>query len=208
LFISLVSLLLPITIIGLLYKIKLGTIDKVWAEVKMGSEKAFYVLYTSLFHPLIRYVVQIVKDAFIAEEIVQETFIKLWENRESIMIIGSVKVYIFKIAHNLSINKLENLATAKNAVNRTVRAEEWLFVQDTYRVDDTIIEQIEAEEMEKRIRQAINSLPAKCRDVFCLSRCDCLDNETIAKKMNISINTVRAHIYNALEFIKKELESE
>jgi len=173
----------------------------------MGSEKAFYVLYTSLFHQLIRYVVQIVKEVFIAEEIVQETFIKLWENRESIVITGSVKVYVYKMAHNLSINKLEHLATAKNAVNRTVSDEEWLFVQDTYRIDDSIIEQIESEETEKRIQQAINALPDKCREVFMLSRFEFLDNDEIAKKMNISVNTVRAHIYHALEIIRKELDA-
>jgi len=184
----------------------LGTFDKIWAEVKLGSEKAFYVLYTSLFPQLIRYIVQIVKEVFIAEEIVQETFIKLWENKEYIEITGSVKVYIYKMAHNMSLNRLEHIATAKNAVHRTISEEEWSFVQETYRIDDSIIEQIESEETETRIRQAINNLPDKCREVFMLSRFDLLDNEEVAKKMNISVNTVRAHIYHALELIRKELK--
>jgi RNA polymerase sigma-70 factor, Bacteroides expansion family 1 len=184
----------------------LDTFDKVWAEVKLGSEKAFYVLYTSLFHQLINYVIQIVKELYVAEEIVQEAFIKLWENRDSIIITGSVKVYIFKVAHNMSINRLEQIATAKNSVNRTISEDEWLFVQDTYRIDNSIIEQIESEETEKRIFQVINTLPDKCREVFILSRFEFLENEEIAKKMNISINTVRAHIYRALELIRKELD--
>ena len=186
----------------------MDTFDKIWAEVKLGSEKAFYVLYTSLFQQLISYVVQIVKEIFVAEEIVQEAFIKLWENKDSIIITGSVKVYVFKMAHNMSINRLEQMATAKNSVNRTISEEEWQFVQDTYRFDHSIIEQIESDETEKRIRLAINTLPEKCREVFVLSRFEFLDNEEIAKKMNISINTVRAHIYHALELIRKELDAE
>ena len=207
LIINFISLLLSLQSL-VNYLSKLGTIDKVWAEVKMGSEKAFYVLYTSLFHQLINYVIQIVKEIFIAEEIVQEAFIKLWESKDSIIITGSVKVYIFKMAHNMSLNKLEQIATAKNSVNRTISDDEWQFVQDTYRFDHSIIEQIESDETEKRIRQVINTLPDKCREVFILSRFEFLNNEEIAKKMNISINTVRAHIYHALELIRKELDAE
>jgi RNA polymerase sigma-70 factor (ECF subfamily) len=186
----------------------LDTLDKIWSEVKDGSEKAFYILYTSLSHHLIRYVMQIVKEIFIAEDIVQDLFIKLWESRETINITGSVKVYLYKMAHNQSINKLEYLAAAKNTVNRTVSEEEWQFVKDTYQVDDYIIEQIEKKETENRIRRVINTLPAKCREVFMLSRFEYMSNEEIAKKMNISINTVRAHIYHALDLIRKELEAE
>ena len=184
----------------------MDALEKIWSEVKIGSEKAFYVLYTSLFQQLIRYVFHIVKEIFIAEDIVQEAFIKLWENKESINITGSVKDYVYKMVHNLSINKLEHLSTAKNAVNRTVSEEEWLFVRDTYQVDDYIIEQIEKEETEKLIRQAIDTLPAKCKEVFMLSRFENLSNEEIAEKMDISINTVRAHIYHALDVIRKEIE--
>ena len=111
-------------------------LNKIWLEVKKGCEKAFYTFYTLLFSNLIRYVRQMVKDTFLAEDIVQEVFIKIWRDRNSINIVGSVQAYIYKVAHHASINKLQHLATSKNKVNRTVSDVEWQFIRDTYQVND------------------------------------------------------------------------
>ncbi len=180
-------------------------LGKIWLEIKKGSEKAFYTLYMLLFPNLVRYVRQMVKDILLAEDIVQEVFIKIWRDRDSIEIIGSVQAYIYKTAHHASINKLQHLAAFKNKVNRTVSDEEWQFIRDTYQVDDLIIENIERDDVDILIRQAIDKLPDKCREVFVLSRYEYLNNEEIAQKMNISIHTVRAHIYHALEIIRQHL---
>ncbi len=179
-------------------------LDKVWSEIKGGSEKAFYILYTLLFANLIKYIRQIVKDLFLAEDIVQETFIKLWQDRKVIHITGSVQAYLYRMAHNMALNKLQHLATAKNAVHETRSEEEWQFIRDTYRVDDFIIENMERDNTDMLIRRAIETLPDKCREVFVLSRYENLSNEEIAQKLNISVNTVRAHIYKALETIRQK----
>jgi len=183
----------------------LENFDKIWSEIKWGSEKAFYVLYTTLFPVLIGYVRQIVKDLHLAEDIVQEVFIKLWCDRKSIKITGSVQAYVYRTAHHASINKLQHLATSKNKVNRTISGEEWQFIRDTYQVDDFIIENIEKSETDAMIQQAMNNLPEKCREAFILSRYEYLTNEEIAQRMDISVNTVRAHIYHALEVIRERL---
>lgn len=181
-------------------------LDKIWIDVKKGSEKAFYSLYTLLFPHLLKYVHHIVKDAFLAEDIVQDVFMKIWRDRNSLNIIGLVQAYIYKIAHHSSINKLQQLATSKNKVNRTVSDEEWLFIRDTYQIDELIIENIESDDMDRLIRQTIDTLPAKCREVFTLSRYDNFSNEEIAQKLGISVHTVRAHIYHALEVIRQYLK--
>jgi RNA polymerase sigma-70 factor (ECF subfamily) len=142
---------------------------------------------------------------FLAEDIVQEIFIKLWRDRDSIHIIGSVQAYVYKAAHHASINKLQHLAAAKNRVNKTISDEEWQFIRDTYQVDDFIIENIERNDTDAIIRQAIDLLPEKCREVFMLSRYGYLSNEEIAQRLDISVNTVRAHIYHALEVIRERL---
>jgi RNA polymerase sigma-70 factor (ECF subfamily) len=180
---------------------------KSWPEIKWGGEKAFYTLYTSLFPALVGYVRQIVKDLHLAEDIVQEVFIKLWCERESIKITGSVQVYIYKTAHHAAINKLQHLATAKNKVNRTISEEEWQFIRDTYQVDDFIVENIEKDETDMLIQQTIAGLPEKCREAFVLSRYEYLNHEEIAQRMDISVNTVRAHIYHALEVIRERLKT-
>ena len=184
----------------------LNEINEIWLEVKKGSEKAFYTLYTLLFSGLVGYVRQIVKDALIAEELAQDVFIKIWYSRDSINIIGSVQAYIYKMAHHAAINKLQHIATSKNRVNRTVSEEEWQFIRDTYQMDDNIIENIERDDTDKLIRQVIDLLPEKCREVFTLSRFEYMSNNEIAQKMGISVHTVRSHIYHALEIIRENLE--
>jgi len=184
----------------------LEELNKIWSDVKKGEEKAFYSLYTLLFPNLVKYVRQIVKDEFLAEDIVQELFIKIWRNRNSLNIIGQVQAYIYKMAHHSSINKLQHLATSKNRVNRMVSDEEWIFIRDTYQVDELIIEDIECDDMDGLIRKTIDTLPEKCREVFLLSRYEDLSNEDIAQKLGISVHTVRAHIYHALEVIRQRLK--
>jgi RNA polymerase sigma-70 factor (ECF subfamily) len=183
----------------------LNELDQIWREIKRGNEKAFYMLYTLLFSNLVRYIQQIVKDIFLAEDIVQEVFIKLWDERNKIHIVGSLQSYLYKMSHNLSINKLQHFATAKNKVNRTISEEEWQFIKDTYQIDSYVIENIEKEDTDVIIRQVIASLPEKCREVFILSRYENLDNNEIAQRLNISVNTVRSHIYQALEIIRQKV---
>jgi len=184
----------------------LEEINKIWLEVKRGSERAFYSLYTLLFPSLLKYVRQIVKDAFLAEDIVQEVFIKIWREKNSLNIIGQVQAYIYKMAHHSSINKIQHLARSKNRVNRMVSDQEWLFIRDTYQVDELIIENIETEEMDNLLRKTIDTLPEKCREVFLLSRYEDMSNEEIAEKLSISVHTVRAHIYHALEVLRHRLK--
>ena len=183
----------------------LEELNKIWSEVKKGSEKAFYTFYTLLFANLLKYVRQIVKDTLIAEDIVQDVFVKIWRDRDSINIVGSVQAYIYKMAHHASINHLEHLATSKNKVNRTVSDEEWQFIRDTYQVNDDVMEHIEMEELDACIRSAIDTLPAKCKEVFMLSRYDDMTNEEIAQKLGISVNTVRTHLYHAVEVIRQKI---
>lgn len=177
-------------------------LNKLWAEIKKGSEKAFYTLYTLLFPALLRYVRQMIADLFFAESIVQDIFIKLWYDKDKLDIQGSIKTYLFRMAHNMAVNKLQHFSTSKNTIHRTVSEEEWQFIEDTYQVEDRMIEHMESNDTDLLIKQAIDNLPAKCGEVFRLSRYDGLDNQEIAEKLGISVNTVRAHIYHALEAIK------
>ena len=180
-------------------------LNKIWLEVKKGCEKAFYTLYTLLSANLVRYVRQMVKDRFLAEEIVQDVFIKIWRDRNSIYIIGSVRAYIYQMAHHAAINKLQHLGTSKNKINRVVSDEEWQFIKDNYQIDDFIIEQIEKDETDVKIRLLVETLPARCKEIFLLSRYEEMNNEEIAQKLDISVNTVRSQLYHALEVIRQKL---
>jgi len=180
-------------------------LNTIWREVKNGCEKAFCTLYTMLFPNLVKYVRQMVHDVFLAEDIVQDLFLKIWHERNVIHIYGSVRTYIYKMAHHAAVNMLQHLATTKNRVNRTASDAEWQFIQDNYQVNDDILEQLEMEETDRRIRQVVDTLPVKCREVFWMSRYEELTNEEIAQKLGISVHTVRTHLYHALDVIRQKI---
>ena len=121
---------------------------------------------------------------------------------------SSFKSYIFQAVRNLSINAKKKKNTSKHAVHRTVPADIWNVIMDQVDSQDYIIDRITLKDTEKIIQMAIESLPSQCRLVFRLSRFENKSNREISRLLNISVNTVRAHIFHALEAISKVLHKE
>ena len=94
----------------------------------------------------------------------------------------------------------------KETVNILSSEEALQFISDNYENNDYLIEKIFSDETGEIIKQAIDELPEQCRRIFRLSRFDSLSNEEIAAKLGLSENTVKTHIYRALQKITAALE--
>lgn len=180
-------------------------IESYWLRIRDGDEKAFEILYKKLYPGLCSYASHISGDTFISEEIVQDVFLKIYQNRTSITINGSFKAYIFQTVHNHALNSLRQQKTQKESVNIPTSEEIWNFIADNYDVNDNIIGRMISDETENLITQAINVLPEQCCRIFRMSRFDQMTNTEIAKKLKLSEHTVKAHIYRALERINLSL---
>ena len=125
-------------------------------------------------------------------------FSKIWEGRDEIDPEDSLKSYVFKIAHNLSVNKLrrKKVETAYNEIYKLVYLEHLEF---------SAHESLLAKELEGNIAQAINNLPSACRKIFELSRVEGLKYREIADTLHISVKTVEAQMSKALKLLKLEL---
>src|SRR5512141_1060935 len=75
-------------------------------KIKNGDERAFEALFKEMNGPLCYYALQITNDQFIAQEIVQDAFLKIWQSRNEIVIRGSLKAYLYITTHNIAINTL------------------------------------------------------------------------------------------------------
>lgn len=177
-------------------------LDYLWNAVQLGDEKAFDFLVKDQYSGLCNFANRILSNLPDAEEVVQDAFVKLWQNKDLITLKSSLKSYLYQTVHNLAINKLEHFKTNKFQPNKTVSQEQWQQLHNSYIVDDTIVQLLEASETEELIRKAINKLPEKCREVFCLSRYEQLSYEEISDKLQLSQNTIRVQIFRALEFIE------
>jgi RNA polymerase sigma-70 factor (family 1) len=178
--------------------------DICWKRIQNGEEKALKELFSETGASLCHYSFQIIGDKNLAEEVVQDVFVKLWEQRQTISIQSSLKTYIYQAVHNESVNCAVHKRTLKNSVNQLVSDELWQSVVNNYQMDDSIIEQLEAEDTSKMIDQIIQKLPTQNREIFILSRFENKSNQEIAEMLNLSVSTVKTQIYRAIDKIREE----
>lgn len=139
-----------------------------------------------------------VKDFDMAKEIVQNSFINLWEKRQSIDTSKSVKTYLTTSIRNKCLNYLRD--TKK--FNTDIILSDVLFREIDSEQSDKLIEK----ELNNKINKVINELPEKCKEVFLLNRYEDLKYKEIADKLSISIKTVETQMSKALKHLKEKLK--
>ncbi|MDZ7723564.1 MAG: RNA polymerase sigma-70 factor [candidate division KSB1 bacterium] len=156
-------------------------------------EKLFKKYYDSLIHYAYRYV----NDISIAEDIIQDIFFQLWKNRHSIRFGVNIKTYLFNSVKNNCLKYLDRKKTRDNYKMQQVEIE-----YDIYSPDHIMLRK----EMQESVQQAVNSLPPKRYEIFCMSRFDGLSYREIASILDISIKTVETQISRALKVIRKRVK--
>ena len=135
----------------------------------------------------------IIGDHEAAHDLVQEVFIKLWGKRDELHVILNLKAYLFKSVINASITYLES--------NKgKVRLGE-LKIESGGRTDSGLL----TKELESKIQSALNSLPAKCKAIFILSRFENLKNKEIADCLGLSLKTFENQMGIALKKMRDDL---
>ena len=171
----------------------------------MLDEKNLEHLFNLYYKPLCYYAKKYNLDNFESEEVVQQVFLKFWELRENLSIEKSVSAYLYQSVRNQSINYLKQKSViAKNKEDYLTKiANAELFGAIT---EEDGSSALIAQELEKEIFQAIDTLPEKCREIFLLSRKHSLSTKEIAKQLNVSTNTVQKQISIALSKLRNLLK--
>jgi RNA polymerase sigma-70 factor (ECF subfamily) len=182
--------------------------DFFWRQIKNGNEHALEKVYKASFRSVVYYATEITGQPQLAEEVVQDVFLKIWQSRSELVIKGSFKAYLFKSVHNHALNAIRQQKTRKESVNLITTEKTWQFISDNFKIDDNLIEKIFSDETEAIIEQSIKELPDQCSKVFLMSRFESLKNEEIAAQLGLSENTVKTHIYRALQKIALALKKE
>lgn len=161
--------------------------------------------FRTYYKRLCAYAVSFVSQNDIAEDIVIDVFLKLWEKRGSVNITKSVSSYLFKSVKNACINflnreKSRKLTISENEVN-LLNLKMKYTISDKYPLTELI-----GHELEEKIKMEVDKLPDQCREIFYLSRFEELSHKEIADKLGISKNTVKVQIYRALLKLRKGLK--
>ena len=166
-----------------------------------GNELAFrqvFHYYTPRLQP---FVFSIVKSDAVAEEIVQDVFLKLWINRHDVAQKDNPSSWLFTVAAHQSLNFLRRMSVERRYIDSVkVQIEQaWL--------ENPTEDQLFLREDEALLKKAIDTLPPQQKLIYSLSRQGGLSHREIANQLNISPNTVKNHIVTAVrtlkEFIRK-----
>ena len=180
-------------------------LDHIWEKIQHDDDTtAFGFLYHQLYPGMCQYASQMVGDRQVAEEVVQDVFLKVWNKRKDIYSRdGSVRKYLFRLVHNQCLDLLRKHHTRRESFIRLLPSEDWARISENYGFDEFLIEKLEAEDTALKIQKIVEQLPAQCREIFTKSRFENRSNEEIASEMNLSENTVKTQIYRALQKIKE-----
>jgi len=172
--------------------------DQLAMRIKLGDEQAFELLFRKFYVRLCSFANKFLDDPEEAQEIVQEVFTKIWEGRNDIDPEDSLRSYIFKIAQNLSLNKLRR----KKVESRYTEIYKLVYIEQQ---EFSVHESLMAMELEENIANSIGKLPAECRKIFELSRIEGLKYREIADTLHLSVKTVEAQMSKALRSLRIEL---
>lgn len=173
--------------------------------LRKGSEAAFDEIFNYYFPKLMNFAIGYVKDTEVAREIVQDTFLKLWEMRKNLAPETRLAPLLYTITRNDALNYLKQLIHKQKYIeNRKQMYENQL---NYIALKDESSERLIYNELYEEINKAIADLPEKCRQVFQLSRDEGLKYHEIAEKMKISVKTVETHISDALKRLREALNA-
>lgn len=164
---------------------------------KSLDKKYFQELFNTYYEELCRIVYPILNDATTAEDVVQDVFVKLWENRSKTIIKTTYKAYLYKACVFRAIDSVRKQNNKLQVIeNLKVAPKNESFADEDFK----------HKELQNAIAESLNKLSDSTKEIFLLSRYSHLKNKEIALYLAISIKTVEANISKALNQLRVDLK--
>lgn len=175
--------------------------NKTEAEVlellKQSDRNAFNALFRQFSARLYHFAYSYLKSAEEAEEIVQDTFIRIWERRESIDTAYSFSGFIFTVAHNMILNRIRKI--------RNENSYKASFARTTVNQQNQTEEEVLAADLQRVQQEALVELPLKRKMIYQMIREDGMTYKQVAEKLNISVKTVEWQMAEAIKHFRAKL---
>lgn len=156
-------------------------------------------LFRNNYKSLKIYALRFVRDMDVVEDLVQDTFVELWNRRDYIELDGTVKAYLYKMLYNKCLNHLNSKATTSQS---SIENDTLLSHTDGADSQDEVLH---VKELQEIIRVHIETLPPQCKRIFLLSRNKDLKNREISELLGISVKSVEKQITKALFELRTHL---
>ncbi|MCB0633339.1 MAG: RNA polymerase sigma-70 factor, partial [Lewinella sp.] len=168
------------------------------SRLKNSDSAAFDSIYRLYAPRLFGFALNLLKDRADAEGIVQEVFLKVWQNREKIKLHTSFESYLFTITHNTVMSVLRKKLSEKKYID-------YLHSIQMPVSEDAAIAELEWKDLQQEVNAIVANLPSRQRQVYELSRDKGMTYAEIAEFLGLSVNTVENHMGRALKFIRAHL---
>lgn len=174
-------------------------------KLSQGNEQAVELIFKQNYVILCKFAYAFLKDKCLAEEVVDDSILYLWEHRDEIQIKCSIRSYLLKAVRNGCFNKIRTLEHLKET-SCYMSQENMDFIDMLFIDEEQPLGTLLYKELEQKLYEEINYLPLECRTVFKKSRFENMSYEDIAMQLNVSVNTVKYHIKNALRILEKKMK--
>lgn len=179
--------------------ITLGDEAELLAKIATGDQHAFKVIYERFNRRIFTYCVQMLDAEVLAEEVMQEVFLTFWRMGDELLLIRNAEAYLRTLTKNRCLNVLRRVVLetkadrelTKNYVEYHNETEESILLNDTKNL----------------INAAVELLPRQQREVYQLCQNEGLKYEEVAKRLDISVNTVKTHMKRALAAVRAYVEA-
>lgn len=180
--------------------------DQIICELKKSNIAVFESVYHQNYHRLYRYALGFIHNPEIVEEMVQNSFVSLWQNRESLSDNTILIAWLFTVIKNQCLNFIRNESKRQKHEIKTEYPFQNIQSLQYYSIQSFIPDELVNSELQEIINEAIDTLPEKCRKVFILSRFEDLSHRDIGQMLNISDKTIENHITKAIRLLHVKLD--
>lgn len=171
--------------------------------MEVNFDQTYQSLFRRYYANLLFYATRIVGEDE-AEDVVQDVFVELWRRRDTMKVGEQIQAFLYRAVYTRALNVLKHrdIMNSYEAVVLDIHKKRVEFYQPD---SNDVVKRIEDSELRRKLAEAINELPDKCRMVFKLSYLHEMKNKEIAETMGISLRTVEAHMYKALKLLRDRL---
>ena len=155
-----------------------------WQQARQGDAQAFEQIHRELFPALYYYALKLLEDKELADDAVQDLFIKIWVKRAGIGELQKVKAYFFSALRHQTLNQLRNLRLRQLNISRLLQPD------IEFSPEEIVVHQEEADSLRARLLALLNGLPARQREAIYLHYFEGLDYQQVASIMGVNYQSV------------------
>ena len=180
-------------------KIDIAIILQLQQQIEKNNQRAFKDLYCLCFSRLFNFAILYVHKREIAEELVNDVMVKVWNNRQTITNIQNFETYLFVAVRNHSLNYLSTYSNLHITVEPEGKQAKVINLNDPQK-------ELEWKEISFQLDKTVDNLPSQCRTIFKLIREEGLRYKQVAEILNISPRTVETQLFRTVKKLDKVIQ--